>query len=427
MIVIHYPTAYKALDCFIDTFNEAAAKGCDKLRTGAVMTAKELIRIYGISLLKSNGYQEVKEENLPTLQTNNKQLAKLVKCSSRTIQRHILKLQSAGIITSKTFHGSNSNFEVLINPKILLVKQKLNVDNAKKEFREAIERAKQNEAKSTFSEFQKTNCPDTYSGNLNKKNNNIIIAVHNSEQTGNDKRSSLSLTSQIDTGYLTGNSTGNTGEIAKVPLEKQKIIEEKNIKEAGEIASRVDKLDDKNFTSDPTRGNSLTLYANLFWMTARNLLYKNIFLTDHQVETAKKLIQKLYEPASTENLQNIHQHYIERIALVEKYIKKDPVNRYVPLPYIYFDTNNLKGFVGTKKWHQDDQKRKQEVERELTLSRVIRKYHNNEKKDTALKKPSLQLFRECENTIGKFNDPSLMQRFHAAVLQHETYRQLRTI
>ena len=110
MIVIHYPTAYKALDCFIDLFNEKAEKSTQRLRTGAVMTAKEIIRIYGISLLKANGYQEVNKEKLPSLQTNNKQLAKLVKCSSRTIQRHILKLRSAGIVTNKIFHCSNSNF-----------------------------------------------------------------------------------------------------------------------------------------------------------------------------------------------------------------------------------------------------------------------------------------------------------------------------
>ena len=159
-------------------------------------------------------------------------------------------------------------------------------------------------------------------------------------------------------------------------------------------------------------------------MMARNLLYKNVDLTDRQVLIAKKLIRKLYEPVSTPNLSNTHQHYVERISLVQKYVKKDPLNRYVPLPYIYFDTNNANGFVGTKKWHQADQIRKKEVERELTLSRIIRKYHNNEKKETVIKKPSLQLFRECENTIGKFNDPSLTERFHAAVLHHETYQEI---
>jgi hypothetical protein len=159
-------------------------------------------------------------------------------------------------------------------------------------------------------------------------------------------------------------------------------------------------------------------------MLARNLLYKNVDLTDRQVLIAKKLIRKFYEPVSTANISNTHQHYVERISLVQKYVKKDPINRYVPLPYIYFDANNPKGFVGTKKWHEADQHRKKEVERELTLSRIIRKYHNNEKKETEIKKPPLQLFRECENIIGKFNDPSLTERFHAAVLHHETYQQI---
>lgn len=424
MIIIHYPTAYKALDCFIDTYNENAENKKDKLRTGAVMTAKELIRIYGISLLKANGYQEITEANLPTLQTNNKQLAKLVKCSSRTIQRHIIKLKIAGIVTSKIFHGSNSNFEVLINPKILLVKQKLNVDKVKKEFQDALMLSKQNEAKSSFSKIQKTNCPDTYCSNTRNYINNIVIAVDNSESPGNNfKRSSLPLTFENDKGYGTGYTNRDTGEIAQVVSEKQEKIE-KNIQDAGEIASRVDTFGNRNVPPDPARDNSLTLFVSLLWMMARNLLYKNADLTDRQVIIAKQLIKKLYDPVSTENLSNVHQHYVERISLVAKYIKKDPLKRYVPLPYLYFDTNNPNGFVGTKKWHQADQLRKREVERELTLSRLIRKFHNNEKKDGELKKPPLQLFRECENTIGKFKDPLLTQRFHAAVLQHETYRLL---
>lgn len=420
MIVIHYPTAYKALDCFIDLYNEKAEKRSDRLRTGAVMTAKEIIRIYGISLLKANGYQQVDKENLPTLQTNNKQLSKLVKCSSRTIQRHILKLQVAGIVTNKIFHGSNSNYELLINPQIVLAKEKLPVDKVKKQLQEALDLAKENDVKSSLLEIQKTNCPDTYSCNTSNKINNIIIAVDNS---GNEKRSSLSLTENIDTGYITGNSAGNTGEIAQVFSEKQEKIEEKKIQDTGEIASRTEKSGYK-IAPDPVRDNSLNLYVSLLWMMARSLLYKNVDLTERQVLIAKKLIQKLYGPVLTEKLSTVHQHYVERISLVSKYIKKNPEKRFVPLPYLYFDTKNLNGFVGTKKWYEADQKRKKEVERELVVSSLIRKYQNNEKKDTAKKVSSLQLFRECENTIGKFNDAALTQRFHAAVLHHETYRQL---
>ncbi len=81
---------------------------------------------------------------------------------------------------------------------------------------------------------------------------------------------------------------------------------------------------------------------------ARSLLYKNVDLTERQVLIAKKLIQKLYGPVLTEKLSTVHQHYVERISLVSKYIKKNPEKRFVPLPYLYFDTKNLNGFVGTK-------------------------------------------------------------------------------
>jgi hypothetical protein len=422
MIVIHYPTAFKALDRYIDDYNAKTKSKTARLRSGTVMTAKELIRIYGISLLKANGSQEIQANKLPTLQTNNVQLAKLVKCSTRTIQRHIIKLRQSGIITRKIFHGSNSNYEVLINPNILLIKQKLSVDKANQELQQALIQARQNEAKFSLSTFQKTNCPHTYSSNT-RNINNIVIGVCNSfkitsQGTGsNFQRSSLPLTNENPDGNGRGYSGGNTGEIASENFKSQ----EKKLKEAGEIASRASDL--KIIPPDAARDNFLNLYVSLLWMTARNLLYKTVDLTDRQVFIGKNLIRKLYEPVATEKLSNTHQHYVERIVLVSKYLKKDPL-RYVPLPYRYFDTNNPTGFVGTKKWHKADQLRKREVECELTLSRLIRRYQNNEKKPFAHKKQPLQLFRECENTIGKFNDPVLTERFHAAVLNYETYRQI---
>jgi hypothetical protein len=424
MIVIHYPTAFKALDHYIDQYNATVATKTDRLRTGAVMTAKELIRIYGISLLKANGCQEVEASQLPTLQTNNMQLAKLVKCSSRSIQRHIIKLRKAKIIIEKIFHGSNSNYEVLINPTILLIKQKLAVDKANKELQQALIQAKQNEVKSSISNLQKTNCPDTYTCNT-RNINNIIIGVCNSfkittqRPSTNSKQRLQFSTNENISGNAGGYRTGNTGEIASENSE----IQEKTLNEAGEIASRASDPTKKIIPLDAARDNFLSMYASLLWLTTRNLLYKTVDLTNRQVLIAKSLIRKLYEPVLTEKLSNTHQHYIERIILVSKYLKKDS-SRFVPLPYRFFDTNNPSGFVGTKKWHKADQLRKQEVERELTLSRLIRKYQNNEKKPHTHKKQPLQLFRECENTLGKFNDPALTERFHAAVLNYESFRQI---
>lgn len=190
------------------------------------------------------------------------------------------------------------------------------------------------------------------------------------------------------------------------------------------MGSRVGKSGRLNAEQEAARDHSLLLYTGLFWLTARNLLYKQKDLTHSQVLIAKKLIRKLYDPVPTHRLSQVHSHYIARIALVSKYIQRNPTKRYVQLPNRYFDTKNAAGFVGTKKWYLAELRRRRETERELVVTRTIRKYQQNETKDPVHRKPQLQLFRECENTVGKLNDPEMTQRFHAAVLHHETYRLL---
>jgi hypothetical protein len=405
MIVIHYPTAFRSLNEFIDRYNQSSLKQ-QRLHSSAVLTAKELIRIYGISLLKANGCSSVSEDNLPSLQTNNVQLSKLVKCSTRTIQRHLIKLKKAGFILKKIFHGSNSNYELFINPKILLIKQSIDAEKVKIKLEEISRKAAENDVKLEDLSFEKTKCPHTYDRN-NRYINNILIEVEKNFKSDISEPK----------GYG-GDQRGYTGEIAENIFEK-----EPERAETGEIVSRVEKPESLNLPCDEAREDSLNLYVSLFWMMCRNLLYKQSDLTERQIQIARQLIRKLYEPVTTEKLGNTHQHYIARIALVSKYLKKDP-SRYVPLPYIYFDTSNPNGFIGTRKWYYDDKRRKLDVLRELTLSRLIRKYQNNEKKSNSKQKQPLQLFRECENTIGKFGDPSLTERFHAAVLQYETYKQI---
>jgi hypothetical protein len=421
MLVIHYPTAFRALNSYVDAFNSKAEKNTKRLKAGAVSTAREIIRLYGISLLKANGVSEVDPNNLPSLKTNNNQLAGLVKCSSRSIQRHIVKLQQVGIIQDKVFHGSHSDYEVWVNPQILLVKSRLSVDKINKPLDKEPGHVKQNASESIIFSSRKTNSPHPYTGN---KKNNILIDVETV-----DKVPSLPFNPEKIGGVSAGNIAGDTGEIALKKIEEQKFCEKnftEKIEKTGEIASRADKSEDRSEVSDPARDNSLKLHVNLFWLMARNLLYKNTDLTENQVKIAKQLIRKFYEPSTEENISNYHSVYTERISLVYKYLQKDS-KRFIPLPYIYFDLNNPKGFVGTRTWYKKDQARKKEVEQELALSRMIRKYQNNEKQITAKRKPSLQLFRECESLLGKLGGKALSDRFCAAVIDHEVYRNIQPL
>lgn len=226
MIVINYSTAFKALDHYIKTYNDSKDELSEQVRQGASSTAKDIIRIYGLFLVKANGVEAVDPDNLPPIRTNNVQLAKMANASPRTIQRHIIRLQEAGIITNKVWHGTNSSYELFINPEILLARCRKTLEEVKISLDMALRQSLEND--SVMKQHTST-CPHTDSCNNSYINNNLLKGVDNSKSsepdeasgnnsgynTGNSsERSSLPLTDENDvTGYDTGNTgTGYTGE-----------------------------------------------------------------------------------------------------------------------------------------------------------------------------------------------------------------------
>ncbi len=430
--------AFKALDSYIEQYNEVVDKS-QTIKASMIHTAQAIIKVYGRFLIKANVDKNIDIEKLPALRTNNPQLATLTKSSSRTIRRHIIRLIDAGIITNKLFRGSNSGFELLINPKILLATERLTVEEAK-----ILLELRLNPLFSNTTENQvdtrnmRTKCPDTDSSNNRYYKNNLLIDVDKSascqqqdttgydsgnitsNNTGNSKRCSAAVRNGLNdfNGNDTGKPlTGNTGE--KV----SKIVEgagEKVPKKRAEAK----KLDLKAQAEAEARGTSLNFYVSMLWTLAKNVLYRDVFLTDRQEEIAKKLLLKWYEPVSTHQLSTVHQIYVERIGLARKYIEKDPQRRFVQLPYQYFNPENQNGFAGTKQWYNKHMKRRHEVHVNMVLNRQIKKFLNNEKKEPHKQKPALALFRECEQRIGKLGDPVLVEQFHAAVLNpsiNQTY------
>lgn len=480
MIVLHYNTAFKALDTYVKTYNLTHKEMLSKqVRQSVTATAKELIRIYGVSLLKSNGVGTVDPENLPSLKTNNVQLAKLTHSSTRTIARHIKKLLEAGVLTSKIWHGSNASFEVWINPNILLVCEKMSQKKAQellcKAFQEYDEKSRNEEVK----KLKSTKCPHTETSNTSNTNN-ILIEVHKrvvpiskspywhkmrSMASDSEKKCELPPTGFVRTaGNITGNTGGNvttqknTGNIAgnitigqqvdsvsKSPYshrmkglacdpEKKCELPPTGIfRTAGNTVRNVEKknkgaggnrrrcwADSKKMGDDTqmndARSASLDLYVNMLWTLAKNVLYDGVYLTERQISGAFKLLRLWYEPVADHNLSKVHQIYVERIALARKFVAKDPENRFIQLPNRYFDPYNPSGFTGTRVWWNVQQKRNESVKKKLILHAQIRRFLNNEKKTDASKKPSLTMFRDCEQRIGKLGNTQLLELFHAAVI-----------
>lgn len=405
MPIIHYATAFNALDTYVDNYNTNTTSLSQQVRQAMILTTREIIKLYALSLLKANSINAIDLQNLPPLRTNNVQLAKKVKASSRTIQRHLHRLREANIITSKNWRGSKADFELHLHPDILLINGKKAVEKPKMPLKEAQNLKSENQS---IIKEETTTCRHTDTCN-NGYINNILIAVSNSKKT----TSSLPLTSTDKSRNATGNrETGYTGETAP-----------KKNDDAGETArnKRVTaQTGAENSDADVARSASLSVYIKALWTLARNTIYKGQYLTQSQEQQALNWLQLWYEPVPDKMLSKVHQVYVERMAIVQKYIAKDPENRFVQLPNQYFNPMNPFGFTGTRKWYQKQKAREQEVQHKLILHAQIRRFLRNEEKDTARQKPRLELFRSCETRISKLGKPDLLKEFHASVLNQNT-------
>ena len=429
-MLVNYSISLKALDTYVEGYNAEQQSRSTQIRGAIVHTAKELIRLYGVSLLKSNAIQPVTEDAIPSLRTNNIQMGKLTKMSGRTIQRHIKRLQEAQIVAKKIWHGSNSSYELWINPKIMWIKGLKNLKNNRNKSRKENLLPTENQ---NIKKEQLTTCPHTDTRDFTGEKNNILITVNKlrklwQEQAANDpdftgdvtgegkQRSLRSQTTFSTTGNVTGDHTGDT-QLKDLKKNDTQLKEHRRARSATEVTmdgsrqpqSRPSEALKAPGDNDPTRHSFLVSYAEKLWKLAREKLYADTSLTLNQHRTATQLLYQWYSPVATEKLDAAHKIYAERIGYVEEYIKKDPSSRYVMLPYRYFDPKNENGFAGTKLWYQKAKRRK-------ILQQQIRKYKNNLAKDTAKARPDLTVYRECEQRVGKLGDPELLQIFYGEVL-----------
>ena len=426
---IQYSSAFQRLDSYVKDYNDTHVLK-EQLRQAIVFTAQNIIKLYGLSLLKAKSISTVSLENLPPLRTNNVQLGKMGNASPRTIVRHLKRLQEAGFITNKIWHGSNSSYELFINPKLLWESSKKTVNNPKNVIREGENLVVGNQY---FKKEHRTTCHHTDTSN-NSYKTNILIEVDKLSK----KMSSLPLTVTNKSRNVTGNKdTGYTEEKCPEKNDASNIIGDKKNKNflgtenvcAKDAEGNAQKKRVTSYTSGEKTSKDVALSASRsnfvlkLWKYAENVLYKDYHLTVYQKERAKEHLEKWYAPFNSEKeLFRIHQVYLDRVLLVQKYIAKNPKNRYVSLPDKYFDLENPHGFKGTREWYFKQKKREQEVRLQLILKGQIRKFERNEKQPDHKKQSSLEVFRQCETRLGKLGKPELLQAFHASILQSQSYQ-----
>ncbi|MGB3468274.1 MAG: hypothetical protein WBA74_23510, partial [Cyclobacteriaceae bacterium] len=227
------------------------------------------------------------------------------------------------------------------------------------------------------------------------------------------KRRMLSHTS-VDN--LTGNTTGQSSKVTPGTTGEsgeRRVSDEKAEGLSGEQRELRRRL------------SLIKYYVDALWLIARNALYANKDLTSYQVERAYELLYDWFLPVRDKDLMSVYREYSERILLVKRYISKDPQNRYVQLPDRYFDTSNPSGFTGTKKWYEAELARRKKIRNKTILSAQIKKFtHQKSISLNRQQNSSLEVFRECEQRLGKLKDSQIMEEFYAAVASNELYQKI---
>ncbi len=378
--MIDYAGSFKALIQLIDKYNSMYWSAGKKIKSGMIRTAEILIKIYGVVLLKNKNAKL--DGTLMPLRTSNAQLATMQKCSKRTIQRHLDRLELARVLMRKE-RGSEMGIELWINRDLLLQK----IEEEKNRLKKA-----QNPMQPPFSEKQKIDIPATkclHSEIIPELKNNIIIAVstvEKSQKLKNEMLISLKDREIEGTGYTEGNVWGRS-------------------------ADAVEKWKD----AARAPGTSRHFFVEMLWELSKKLLYGKTYLTQSQDQKAVQLIENLYAPVEKENLQKVHENYCKRINLVKRYVDRNPSKRFVPLPYIFFDTANQHGFCGTKKWLQQQVERRKRVKKECLLLQELNRYKENEKRRDNMRIPVLQMYRQCEERIMAVSDVELLKRFYEGI------------
>ncbi len=419
MSIIHFSTVFKALDVFVEKHNAFSDDLSSRLRQPVIATAREIIRIYGASLFKASKKAGFDTASIPPLATNNVQLAKISHVSTRTIKRHLKKLLQANVIIEKINYGRKANYELYLNPKILLI-------NSEKAVNKTTNQKENEKTKTTDNQFFKkdyqTSCPQTDASN-NSYINNILIAVDKKLNIDRKLSSSSSKVKTLAGNKLAGYVEKEGKEKIKEPLSQgtpgaRNFKRTNDVEKEGELPEVKTQAKGIDSRLEASGIPFLISYVEKLWKFARQTIYKDQFLNKYQITTAKEVVLDGDTPVKDRHLEKVHQVYIARLKLVKKYLDKDREKRFVQLPDRYFDTKNPFGFTGTKRWYEN-QKRSQKVTRAKLITHAqIRRFVSNEQKRTSKQKPRLPLFRDCEKKVQRLQNPKLLGHFYKSILDY---------
>ena len=436
--IINYRTAFRQIDDFIQGYNQDKPLKKDQLGLPEMVLSKELVKIYSAFLSKTAKTSKHSDKAV-TLRTNNVQLSKRLHRSTRSVKRYMVKLQAAGFITNKIFHGSNSSYEVQLNDHFLFPVTRLeNPFDAT-----GITFSSKSEDTPPPNFYNLQNCPHTetfHHNNISESTeiNKIIYhpPVEKTEISSQNVKNKDFKTLSIDEKYgenakivpknedFTAENCENGPDKQNVAQKAEPVHNPPNLAHIPDFGENFAKKD-KNLVVPPkySLSSNKQFLVSMLWLTASRLLYSNLELTDRQISKGKDGIADFYRDVPEKMTREVHNRFVRAIIQTRQYVNRsnrkrlNDKKRFVLMPEQYFDIKNPWGFTGAIEWDKKWQVNKIAITNERKFKRALAKYYGQLSKGVV---GPIEAMRKAEQAIGKLHDPVLMQRFYEIILQHKT-------
>jgi hypothetical protein len=155
------------------------------------------------------------------------------------------------------------------------------------------------------------------------------------------------------------------------------------------------------------------------WEVAQEELYAGEWIADSERERAKTRLAEYYIYADPKRYEAGTAEICERIRLVRKWIdrgRQSGQERWVPIPSVYFDYRNKRGFGRTKAWYKKHIAKRQEIGDKIAVARAVGRYRKCLAAGPGPEGP-MEVYRQLKDKLRE-RGKGVMLRFQNAVI-HE--------
>ncbi len=429
LYALKWAKSKKLLDAFIERHN-AGRPLADQLRANHKTLAEKLLFLFSAMLAGHQAYGAGLRPGtpLPLLRTNNAQLRDLMGCSERTVINLRTRLKASGLIVREVFHGTNAQYEMQLAAGVLHVEQRgAGPENITWSFaanpamlQSGMTQTLRHTVSSTGqvsnqlieldgASFQPVPAiagpaevlPVENRSGLVEKANEPVEKPHPGSEPDTKPATQR-------TGYDTAETpTGTPPGCAAPPAPDS----------SGEPPSSPPQTFREVVSGlEQQFQNAIARHVQVIYTCAMLQLYTDKWIGDEVAERTRAALAEYFAYTTPDRYAAGAAEIIERITLVRRWIERAPEgqNRWVPLPDVYFDFRNDRGFRATKPWYKKHVAAKAGIKANELLTKAMQQYTKALQPGAPIS--VAETYRKISQRLGK-HDRALLDRFHQQIAQ----------